>query len=213
MTPMASAAGRFCGVDEEMQILAETGCYADLTRPSGPYDTPVGKINRLYECTLPLRQRAPHRRGRDLRRGRLPETFPLIIQGPLGLDFTRRIRGWALPRIEAGSITASCPPTMQRLALWRRAAIAVRGRPDWLFVKLHCHGMDPQDEAVMFGAPMRRFLRELAGETRATGTCRIHFVTAREMVNILLAACDGRERNPGDYRDYRLRLSTPQRGN
>ncbi|HWO29792.1 MAG TPA: hypothetical protein VNO32_13445, partial [Candidatus Acidoferrum sp.] len=35
----------------------------------------------------------------------------------------------------------------------------------------------------------------------------IHFVTAREMVNMTLAACDGREGNPGDYRDYRLKLA------
>jgi len=33
----------------------------------------------------------------------------------------------------------------------------------------------------------------------------LHFVSAREMVNIILAACDGREGNPGDYRDYRLK--------
>jgi len=33
----------------------------------------------------------------------------------------------------------------------------------------------------------------------------LHFATAREMTNMLLAACDGREGNPGDYRDYRLK--------
>jgi hypothetical protein len=33
----------------------------------------------------------------------------------------------------------------------------------------------------------------------------VHFVTAREMVNIVLAACDGLEGNPGEYRDYRLK--------
>ena len=33
----------------------------------------------------------------------------------------------------------------------------------------------------------------------------LHFVSAREMANILLAACDGREGNPGDYRDYRFK--------
>jgi hypothetical protein len=33
----------------------------------------------------------------------------------------------------------------------------------------------------------------------------LHFVTAREMTNILLAACDGRDGNPGSYRDYRLK--------
>jgi len=34
----------------------------------------------------------------------------------------------------------------------------------------------------------------------------VHFVTAREMVNLILAACDGVEGNPGQYRDYRFRL-------
>jgi hypothetical protein len=32
----------------------------------------------------------------------------------------------------------------------------------------------------------------------------LHFVSAREMVNIILAACDEREGNPAEYRDYRL---------
>jgi hypothetical protein len=35
---------------------------------------------------------------------------------------------------------------------------------------------------------------------------RIHFVTMREMVNIAMAACEGREGNPGEYRDYLFRL-------
>ena len=42
----------------------------------------------------------------------------------------------------------------------------------------------------------------------------LHFVSAREMVNIMLAACDGREGNPGEYRDYRfkrLRATSPER--
>ena len=32
-----SAGNHFCGVDSEMQILAETGCYADFTMPSQPW--------------------------------------------------------------------------------------------------------------------------------------------------------------------------------
>jgi len=51
---------------------------------------------------------------------------------------------------------------------------------------------------------MRGFLRELTEAARAGGD-QPHFVTAREMVNIALAACDGRDGSPGDYRDYRLR--------
>jgi hypothetical protein len=66
--------------------------------------------------------------------------------------------------------------------------------------------MDPsQGEAVM-GAHMQRFLAEFV-EGAADRREVIHFVTAREMVNIILAACDGREGNPGEYRDYRLKRS------
>ncbi len=34
----------------------------------------------------------------------------------------------------------------------------------------------------------------------------MHFVTMREMVNVILAVYNGREGNPGEYRDYRFRL-------
>jgi hypothetical protein len=47
--------------------------------------------------------------------------------------------------------------------------VTVRGRPDWIFIKLYCYGMDPRDEAAMLGAPMQRFLQELkeGGEAEA----------------------------------------------
>jgi hypothetical protein len=206
-----SAGGRYCGVDEEMEILARTGCYADLTLPSAPSSAQVAKINALYECALPLSRRAPHRKGRNLRVGVSPRTFPLIIQGPLGVTFRHPRRGWPVPGIENGELTGANPPTRHRLGLWRRAAITVKGRPDWLFLKLHCHGMDPRDEGAMFGTPMQRFLQELLENGHSGQAYRIHFVTAREMVNIALAACDGRDGDPGAFRDYRLKPVTPSR--
>jgi len=202
-----SADGRCCGVDSEMQILAETGCYADFTLPPGAFHpAQIAKINSVYECTLPLTRRAPHRRGRDLRCGHPPATFPLMVQGPLLPDFHAG-RLWAVPVIEDSAITGARPPSLQRLQLWKRAAITVHGRPDWIFVKLHCHGMDPgpRHQDAVLGASMQRFLRELVEGAPQRGES-LHFVSAREMVNIMLAACDGREGNPGDYRDYRLRL-------
>jgi SAM-dependent methyltransferase len=201
-----SAGGRCCGVDREMEILAETGCYADLTLPAAPTPAQVAKINALYECALPLSRRAPHRRGRDLRQGRPARKFPLIIQGPLMLNFSRPGRRRWMPCIENGALTTAYPPTLDRLRLWRQAAITVRGRPDWIFIKLHCHGMDPRDEAAMLGEPMSAFLHQLTAGARANNDDQVHFVTAREMTNIVLAACDGRDGNPGAFRDYRLRL-------
>jgi hypothetical protein len=57
----------------------------------------------------------------------------------------------------------------------------------------------------VLGDAMRGFLRELVrGATQRDEV--VHFVSAREMVNIIFAACDGREGSPGHYRDYRLKL-------
>lgn len=204
-----SNSGRFCGVDEEMQILAETGCYADLSLPAAPNPAQVAKINSLYECGMPLNHRAPHRRGRDLASGRPPRLFPLIIQGPLMLDFSRWASGLPVPSIENGDLTLANPPTMRRLRLWQQAAIAVRGRPDWIFIKLHCHGMDPREEEVMLGSLLQHFLRELVENAQRSGEYYLHFVTAREMVNIALAACDGRAGTPADFRDYRFHPPAP----
>ena len=78
------------------------------------------------------------------------------------------------------------------------------GRPDWLFIKLHTHSMDPTAQEAVIGDLFRKFLDDLvAGADNRKET--LHFVTAREMTNILLAACDGREGNPGNYRDYRFK--------
>jgi hypothetical protein len=199
-----SAAGRFCGVDSEMQILSETGCFADLTMPSGfLHPAQIGKINSVYECALPLDQAAPHRKGNDLTVGRAPEIFPLIVQGPLVTDLRRSLSS-ARPVIENGGITGPNPPTMHRFSLWKQANLHVQERPDWLFVKLFCHGMNPNQKDAVMGDSFHRFLSFLvggAGDRKET----LHFVTAREMTNILLAACDGRQGNPGDYREYRFK--------
>jgi hypothetical protein len=199
-----SAAGRFCGVDSEMQILAETGCYADLTMPSGIWHpAQIAKTNSVYECALPLDQPAPHRQGHGLVAGRAPSTFPLIVQGPLVVDLRRTLHS-ARPVFENGAITGANPPTMHRLALWKQAQVRVLGRPDWMFIKVFCHSMNPTQKDAVIGDSFRKFLAALVGD----GPDRketLHFVTAREMANILLAACDGREGNPGDYRDYRFK--------
>jgi hypothetical protein len=199
-----SAAGRFCGVDSEMRILAETGCYADFTMPCAIlHPAQTAKINSVYECALPLDRAAPHREGHDLDTERPPRTFPLIVQGPLVTDLRRTLRtGW--PVLENGAFTEFNPPTMHRLSLWKQAQVRVLGRPDWLFIKLYCHSMDPTQKDAVMGDSFRNFLAALVGGAAGRKET-LHFVAAREMANILLAACDGREGNPGDYRNYRFK--------
>src|SRR5207244_11913837 len=95
--------------DLEMQVLAETGCYADMTFPTGVFHpAQISKINSLYECALPLNHRAPHRKGFNLGCGRPPRIFPLVVQGPLMVDFAPSHRSRPIG-IENGSLTGRTP--------------------------------------------------------------------------------------------------------
>ena len=40
--------GRWCGVNNEISVLIETGCYADFTMPSAPSDTQTRTVNSIY---------------------------------------------------------------------------------------------------------------------------------------------------------------------
>ena len=140
-----------------MQILGETGCYADMTLPTAPFHgAQTRKTNAIYECGAPLGERAPHGKGREVEVGHAARTFPIMVQGALMLDFHAPGRHLF---IDNSALTASQPPSLHRLENWKRAGISVKGRPDWVFVKLHCHGMDPRDDEALMGAPTQQFLR------------------------------------------------------
>jgi hypothetical protein len=199
-----SMGGRCCGVDSEMRILAETGCYADLTLPAAPLQPQTPLINALYQCGRPLDEPIPHWTGKNLRVG-AEITGPVLLTGPLVFDWGRRRRGLPAPRIDDGALTARYPLTPERLLRWRGAGICVRGRPEWIFIKLYCHGFFTNDQAATIGEPARRFLQETLEWADRDGRFKIHFATAREAFNIALAAVDGHGGDPGRYRNYRLR--------
>jgi hypothetical protein len=200
-----SNGGRFCGVDPEIEVLAETGCYADLTLPSAPDRSQVPRINALYECGRPLCEQRAHRCGPNLRLGHTP-TLPILFTGPLIVYWDRHLRGVPLPRIDAGTLAANYRLDRKRFQRWMSARIGVFGRPDWVFIKLHCHGFIDADQDQMIGRGMRRFLEELLELADHTRRYRIYFSSAREAFNMIMAAIDGKQGEPGLYRDYRLRL-------
>jgi len=89
--------------------------------------------------------------------------------------------------------------------LWRGANIAVEGRPEWVFIKLYCHGFFPGDEEATVGATARRFWTELLELSERSKQFKVHFASAREAFNIAMAAIDGHSGNPGQHRNYKLR--------
>src|ERR1700752_1937119 len=199
-----SANNRFCGVDTEMQILRDTGCYADFTLPSAPDRSQVPRLNAIYECGQPLDQRMPHYSGPGLKVGSRP-SLPVIFTGPLVFDWLRRMSGLPLPGLESGALTARNPVNVNRVNLWRQARITVTGRPEWVFVKLYCHGFFPEDQSAVIGSEMHRSLDRLLEFAEQTRKFKLHFVTPREAFNIVLAAVDGHSGEPSQYRNYYLR--------
>lgn len=198
-----SAGNRFCGVDNEMQILADTGCYADLTLPSVPFQSQVPRINAIYQCGNAFDRARPHRSGPSLRVGENPK-LPIIFTGPLIFDWSRRKAGVPIPRLEDGALASNYPLSIRRFDNWRNAHIGVRGRPEWIFIKLYSHGFFDWDQDAMIGEQLKRFMNDVLELAEKTGTFKIHFASAREAFNMVMAAIDGHGGNPNDYRDYRL---------
>ncbi len=202
--------GRHCGVRNELAVLQESGCYADFTLPSAPHRTQTRTINQLYYARGTESPKS-HDAGRRVRAEREPRTVRekelLIVQGALALDWQRKKFG-VLPRIENSDLTALNPPTAERMRLWLDCRISVESRPNWLFVKLHTHGAKPENTRMLLGEPMRAFFRSLAAWSARDESVRFHYVTARELVNILHAAESGHSGDPGQFRDYRYRPVT-----
>jgi len=289
--------GDWCGVNEELGILAETGCYADFTFPSAPSPTQPRMVNAIYYARdTPGRPRgadqgtrveaintSPQRHGDTENRKReenvagispagvpaseIPATlsgaisgergdvqrskplcplfssfkkccgnlghgapwpkFPqhwisriqsspclcasvvrnssddplMIITGPLALNWRRRKWGM-VPRLEVSDICGANPPTQDRVRLWAEQGIGVRGRPEWVFVKLHTHGCVPENARVLLGEKMRQMHAVLQREFNDGVKWQLHYVTAREMYNIAKAAEAGMQGAPGQWRDW-----------
>jgi hypothetical protein len=200
-----SADGKFCGVDSEMQILAETGCYADFTLPSAPDRSQVPRLNAIYQCGHPLTEARPHRSGPGLAVGDKNPVLPIIFTGPLIFDWTRRLKGLPVPRLDDGALAQNYPLSRNRLEGWRNAHISVAGRPEWSFIKLYSHGFFDWDQDAMIGEQLKRFMGEVMELGDRTGHFKVCFASAREAFNMVMAALDGKEGSPGNYRDYRLR--------
>lgn len=190
--------GRWCGVDDEIPLLWETGCYADFTFPSAPDESQPNRVNQIYWPAGDLARRRGYESGERARVGERRDDRILIIEGPLTL--ARRRLG---VKIENGDVHGGDPPTAERLRRWVAQGIHVAGRPEWVFVKIHTHGAPEKNAKMLLGDGFAALHRALAAYNDGT-RWRLHYVTAREMYNLACAAMDGKSGDPHQFRDYAL---------
>jgi hypothetical protein len=192
--------GRWCGVNNELKILGEAGCYADFTLPSAPSNTQTSKINSIYYATGTSKPKS-HNTGVDIEVGKRPSGDLMIIQGPLTLNWNKRKFG-IFPKIENGGITLNNPPTEKRIDLWVNQNICVQGKPEWIFIKVYTHGTQDENLKQEYFNNLHRMFSYLEQKYNDGLNYLLHYVTAREMYNIIKAAEAGEKGEPGEYRDY-----------
>ena len=195
--------GRWCGLNNELILLRELGCYADFTMPSAPSDTQTRTINSIYYATDDPSKPKSHDTGVKVRVGGQPSGDLMIVQGPLSLNWRDRRFG-IMPRIENADIRRSSPPTPARVDAWVRTGIHVEGRPEWIFIKIHTHGTQEGDMDTLLGPKMDAMHEHLERVYNDGKNFVLHYVSARETYNIIKAAEAGKQGNPADYRDFEL---------
>lgn len=205
--------GVCCGVNNELIVLREEGCYADFTFPAAPDPCQTSTINKIYYAKDDPAQPKSHDTGVRVKVGGQPWGDLMIIQGPLGFMFKNRKFG-ILPRIENADVRTSSLPTPDRIDAWVETGIHVEGRPEWIFIKLHTHGTQERDTDTLLGPAMDKAFGYLESKYNDGVNWQLHYVSARETYNIIKAAEAGLTGNPNQYRDHVIPRPTfvPQAG-
>ena len=195
---------KFCGVNDEITILKEHGCYADFTFPALTQAAQPSLVNKIYYCVDDPAEPKSQNTGVPSAKGiQVASNQFMIFEGPMMINWG----DWRFkthPTIDDGDLYNEMMPSIDRFNLWVKADIHVVEVPNWVFVKSFTHGcylagLGPE---ANLGPAMDSMLTAVEAKYRDNPKYRLHYVTAREAYNIVKAAEAGMTGNPNDYRDY-----------
>jgi hypothetical protein len=193
----------YCGVNNELTVLEEEGCYADLTFPAWGHRAQPRQINSIYYASDdPLRPKS-YDTGVTAQVGKTLTGGLLLIQGPLVPYWRDSQRGVRLA-IDDGDMASYRRYTPARLDRWVRAGIQVQGRPDRIFIKLHCHGAADKNRQALLDTDLDALFTDAEARYNDGSRYRLHYVTAREMFNLVKATEEGMQEEIIPARDWLL---------
>jgi len=175
--------GRHCGLNNEITLLRDLGCYADFTMPSVPSPAQTRMVNTIYWAKDDPAKPKSHDTGVEVTIGGGVEGDLMMIPGPLGINFGE----WGtagVPKVEVGELAGNALPTPGRVRLWIRLAPRLGGD---VFIKLFGHGA-PEKNAVplLEEGALDRALSELTNQCAALGA-ELFFVSTWELWNVVEA--------------------------
>lgn len=196
---------KFCGVKNELKILKDLGCYADFTFPCGNEAQPA-KVNTFYYAFGNHNKSKSYNYGVDVCLSKTESDGLMIIQGPIGIRWKSRKHKF-YPSIETSNICNTDPPTKERIDFWVKTGIHIEGKPNWIFIKVHCHGAIEKDWDALLGSKADQMYSYLETKYNDGRNYILHYVTARELYNIVRAAEYGKEGNPNSYRNFLIKCA------
>jgi hypothetical protein len=170
---------RWCGLDDEITLLRELGCYADFTLPAAPDPCQTGPVNTIYQVKDDPSRPRSHARGRRVRPDSPAWGDLTLIPGPLGLVWSGRPL-WK-PRLETGEIAGTAPPSAVRVRSWLRLAPRIS---DHAFIKLFGHGAQERNSQPLLGGALDRLFQALANECASVGTA-LRYVSPWQMFGVV----------------------------
>jgi hypothetical protein len=173
--------GRHCGLNNELLLLKQLGCYADFTFPAIPHPSQPRLVNTIYWATDDPQRPKSYDTGIPATPGVKANGDLLMVPGPLAINW----RGGRLtPRIETGELAAGNPVTVERVRLWVQSAPRIGGD---VFVKLFAHGAREDNAEALLGRDLPFVLRELERLGLQRGF-ELRYVTAWETRQAIDAA-------------------------
>jgi len=167
--------GRWCGVNDEITVLRDLGCYADFTMPAAPDPSQGGPVNTIFRVTDDPRRPRSYETGCPVRVGTPPVGDLTLIPGPLTV--MPRPEGRLRPRVDTGELASYALASPERVRGWLRTAPRIDGHA---FVKLFAHGAQERNSAALLGGGLDRLFEDVKQACAALGATLRH-VTAWEM--------------------------------
>ena len=164
--------GRLCGLNNELTLLQELGCYADFTMPCGNSPAQARTVNQIYWAIDDPARPKSYDRGKRLKVGG-PEEGLLMIPGPLGVRFAERY----VPRIEKGEIACYDLPSRYRVRRWIDLSPQIGGD---VFIKLFAHGTQERNAFALLPGGLRALFESVQAEC-TDRDLQLFYVTCWEM--------------------------------
>ena len=197
-----SGGDHLCGVNDELMILNECGCYADFTFPCLNRSQPK-MVNQIYYAFDDPAKPKSYNRGMPVRVGMdAPDQALLMVQGILGLRYDKNKKYRFA--IEASDLDSGDPPTPARVDYWVKNGISLKGKPDWKFIKLHTHGAPEIRWSTNFGEYAHRVFDHF-GSKYNNRKFILHYLTAREFCNLIKFAQNKNDESLIGSKDYLIK--------